>query len=59
LPVYLGGVAAIKTQGSGWFRSGRISVRVGKMIEPAEAGDPSELTRKLEQAVRELEKSSS
>jgi long-chain acyl-CoA synthetase len=54
LPVYLGGVAEIKMQGSRWFRSGRISVRVGKMIEPAKAGDPSELTRQLAQAVREL-----
>ncbi len=34
VPVYLGGVAEMKLRGSCWFRSGRISVRVGKLIEP-------------------------
>ncbi|HEV2201348.1 MAG TPA: AMP-binding protein [Bryobacteraceae bacterium] len=53
LPVYLGGVAELKMTRSNWFRSGRISVRVGKTIAP-EGGDPSTLTRQLEQAVREL-----
>jgi long-chain acyl-CoA synthetase len=54
LPVYLGGVAELKMTRSNWFRSGRISVHVGKAIAP-EGGDPSALTRQLEQAVRALE----
>jgi len=54
LPVYLGGVAELKMARSNWFRSGRISVHVGKTIAPA-GGDPSPLTRQLEQAVRALE----
>lgn len=55
LPVYLGGIAEMKVKRSPWFRTGRIWMRVGKVIAPHEAGDPSELTRQLEQAVRELE----
>jgi long-chain acyl-CoA synthetase len=56
LPVYLGGVAELKMARSNWFRSGRISVHVGKTIAP-ESGDPSAMTRRLEQAVRALEHS--
>lgn len=54
LPVYLGGLAEIAVQQLRWFRSGRLSVRVGKEIQPPRTGDPSEFTRQLEKAVRAL-----
>jgi long-chain acyl-CoA synthetase len=54
LPVYLGGAAEIKAQRLSWFRSGRVSVHVGQAVRPPEAGDPSDLTRELETAVRAL-----
>jgi long-chain acyl-CoA synthetase len=54
LPVYLGGVAEIKVKRSRWFRSGRVWVRVGKALQPGATGDPVEMTKQLEQAVRGL-----
>jgi long-chain acyl-CoA synthetase len=54
LPVYLGGVGELKVNRSNWFRSGKIWVRAGKAMEPPETGDPAEMTKRLEEAVRGL-----
>jgi long-chain acyl-CoA synthetase len=53
LPVYLGGLGELKREG-GWFRSGRIVVRVGApiMIEPGV--DAVTATRILQEAVEKL-----
>jgi long-chain acyl-CoA synthetase len=49
LPVYLGGMSAEK-----WFRSGTLSIRVGKPIPFHPDLEPAEATRVLEEAVRLL-----
>jgi long-chain acyl-CoA synthetase len=54
LPVYLAGVGQLKVQGSGWFRSGQIVIRIGKLEKLDTATDPVEAARKLEEAVAKL-----
>jgi len=49
LPVYLGGMSTGK-----WFRSGTLSIRVGKPIPVNPDLDPAAATRVLEEAVRLL-----
>ncbi len=49
LPVYLGGMSSGK-----WFRTGALSIRVGKPIPYNPDVEPAEASRLLEQAVREL-----
>jgi long-chain acyl-CoA synthetase len=49
LPVYLAGMTTKK-----WFRSGKLSIRVGKPIPFEEQWEPTEATRVLEEAVRLL-----
>ena len=55
LPVFLGGIAEMKVEASRWFRSGRVSVRVGKKLAPLAEADPAEWTRRLEEAMRGME----
>ncbi len=52
LPVALVGLEEM--QKSGWFRSGHLEIRVGNPIPVEEDADPTELTARLEQAVRDL-----
>jgi long-chain acyl-CoA synthetase len=49
LPVYLGGMNTGK-----WFRSGQLSIRVGKPIPFNPDWDPAQATNVLEEAVRSL-----
>jgi long-chain acyl-CoA synthetase len=52
LPVALVGLDEMEK--SGWFRSGHLEIRVGEVIPMDEEAEPTELTAKLEKAVREL-----
>ena len=52
LPVYLGGLGSQKIRG--WFRSGRILVRIGRPLMIDTALQAANATRVLEQAVRQL-----
>jgi long-chain acyl-CoA synthetase len=54
LPVYLGGLGEIKARALGWFRSGRISVRIGRPLMVDTTLQAANATRVLEQAVRQL-----
>jgi long-chain acyl-CoA synthetase len=51
LPVHLQGLGEIKAKRERWFRSGRISVSVGKILDPQPNKSPEELTRRLERGV--------
>ena len=51
LPVHLQGLGEIKAKRERWFRSGRISVSVGKILPPEPAKPPEELTKVLERGV--------
>jgi len=42
---------------SRWFRSGRLEVHVGAPFPFEDGADPSQLTKRLEQAVRSLRSS--
>ena len=52
LPVALVGLDEMHR--TGWFRSGLLEIRVGKVIPVDETADPAALTAKLESAVRNL-----
>ncbi len=54
LPVYLEGLGELKVKRSGWFRSGRVTVYVGGILEFDKAKLPEELTKQLQQAVLAL-----
>ena len=54
LPIALKGLGELKREKSGWFRSGKLAVHVGGMVPIKENAEPAELTRALEQKVREL-----
>jgi long-chain acyl-CoA synthetase len=51
LPVRLEGLGEIKAKGERWFRSGRISVSVGNILQPEPSKSPDELTKVLERSV--------
>ncbi len=51
LPVYLEGLGDLKAKRSGWFRSGRVTVRVGETLSLDKAKAPEELTKDLERGV--------
>ncbi|MEO8125547.1 MAG: AMP-binding protein [Bryobacteraceae bacterium] len=54
LPVFLGGVGQIKAERAGWFRSGRIVIRVGSLEELEQQTEPLEASQQLRQAVAAL-----
>ena len=54
LPVALVGLGDLRVAGRGWFRSGKLTVHIGELIHPTPTEDPSQLTARLEQAVRAL-----
>jgi len=58
LPMALLGLDKLRGE-SRWFRSGRLSIHIGKPISVEETVDPAELTRLLEDAVRSLGNTSS
>jgi long-chain acyl-CoA synthetase len=51
LPVQLQGLGEIKTKRERWFRSGRISVSVGRVLDPEPTKSPEQLTKLLERGV--------
>ena len=53
LPVRIDGLGALKVEGSGWFRSGRITVSAGNLLEPGSGEGPETLTRRLLEGVIE------
>jgi long-chain acyl-CoA synthetase len=59
VPVYLKGLGELKRRGSGWFRSGELSIIVGKPIQVDATQDASVDAAALERAVRELRDSRS
>lgn len=54
LPVALVGLTELKAQGRGWFRSGKLAVRVGKPIEFAPEAPAEEITARLYDALASL-----
>jgi long-chain acyl-CoA synthetase len=54
LPVALLGLGELKRAGRGWFRSGRLRVRVGELLVPRENESPEELTERLHAALGAL-----
>ena len=54
LPVYLGGLAELKTGNSRWYRSGRVFVRIGKPLALPAESSTAELAALLERKVRAL-----
>jgi len=55
LPAYLGGLWELQTGRTGWFRSAKISVHVGKAIALSPETDPAAATALLEACVRSLQ----
>lgn len=54
LPVVIGGMHEIRTHQVRWFRSGKLSVRVGELIPAQEERTAEEWTALLESAMRKL-----
>jgi long-chain acyl-CoA synthetase len=55
LPVALMGLGAMRQGKVRWLRSGRLEVRVGRVIPVNDGADPAELTAKFEESVRRLQ----
>ena len=51
LPVRIEGLGALKVERRGWFRSGRITVSAGNLLEPGSDEGPETLTRRLLEGV--------
>ena len=58
LPVALNGIGELKARGSGWFRSGKLEVRVGQPLRFGPLETESEITEKLHSAVEALMRAS-
>ena len=54
LPVAIRGLGELKARGSGWFRSGKVEVRVGTPIRFAPQTSETEITEQLYAAVHKL-----
>jgi long-chain acyl-CoA synthetase len=54
LPVALKGLGELKTGQSSWFRSGKLTIRVGDIMKLDSDAEPGQVARALEQAVRAL-----
>ncbi len=54
IPVGLVGLSELKQRGKGWFRSGKLVIRVGEPIEFAPGETPEEITSALHRAVKSL-----
>ncbi len=53
LPIALKGLGELKSEKARWFRSGKLAIYVGNTIPVDIRAEPGELTRALEQRVRE------
>ena len=54
LPIYLGGLGELKAGKLKWFRSNRISIRIGNLIPFSADREAADAARILERAVRQL-----
>jgi long-chain acyl-CoA synthetase len=54
LPVALRGLGELKQRGRGWFRSGKLSIRVGQPLQIDRQLPADEITSTLEHALRKL-----
>jgi long-chain acyl-CoA synthetase len=54
LPVGLRGLGELKTGGRGWFRSGRLEVRVGEVVRFSALDKESEIAERLRAEVQGL-----
>ena len=54
LPVALIGLGEMRQRKVRWFRSGRLEVRVSRVIPVNEDAEPAELAAKFEESVRRL-----
>jgi long-chain acyl-CoA synthetase len=54
LPVGLMGLGELKKNKSRWFRSRKLGIHVGRVVSLDVSAEPAELTRILEEAVRQL-----
>ena len=54
LPVALLGLGEMRAAGSRWFRSGKLAIHIGKIIPADEGAQPTELTARYEDRVRNL-----
>jgi long-chain acyl-CoA synthetase len=54
VPVALAGLSELKSQGRGWFRSGRLTVRVGQPMRFGPEDTPEQITERLHQRLRQM-----
>ncbi len=54
VPVALAGLSELKSKGRGWFRSGRLTVRVGEPMRFAPDDTPEEITKLLHERLRQM-----
>lgn len=54
LPVALAGLSELKVKGRGWFRSGALTVRVGRPMEFASGESPEAITARLYETLQSL-----
>jgi long-chain acyl-CoA synthetase len=54
VPVALAGLSELKSKGRGWFRSGRLTVRVGEPMRFGPEDTPEEITERLHDRLREM-----
>jgi long-chain acyl-CoA synthetase len=54
VPVALVGLSELKQRRKGWFRSGKLTVRVGEPIRFTQDDTPEQITARLHEAVRSL-----
>jgi long-chain acyl-CoA synthetase len=54
VPVALAGLSELKSKGRGWFRSGRLTVRVGQPMRFGPEDTPEEITERLHDQLREM-----
>jgi long-chain acyl-CoA synthetase len=54
IPVALAGLSELKEKGRGWFRSGRLTVRVGDPIEFAPEDSAEHITARLHQTLKAM-----
>jgi long-chain acyl-CoA synthetase len=54
VPVALAGLSELKATGKGWFRSGRLTVRVGEPIEFAPGDTPEQITEQLYETLKAM-----
>lgn len=54
VPVALAGLSELKRKGRGWFRSGRLTVRVGEPMRFVPDAAPEEITSRLHERLKEM-----